>query len=40
MVTVGMVFAVVQDVIFLVHYRRVMRRWGATGAEIPWLYTP
>jgi hypothetical protein len=31
MVTVGMVFAVVQDVVFLVHYWRVMRRWGATG---------
>jgi hypothetical protein len=35
MVTVGVVFAVVQDVGFLVHYRRVMRRWWATGGEIP-----
>jgi MFS family permease len=40
MVAVGIVFAIVQDVVYLVHNRRVMKRWEATGGEKPWLYTP
>jgi MFS family permease len=40
MVAVGMVFAIVQDVVYLIHNRRAMRKWEANRGEKPWLYTP
>lgn len=40
MVAVGMIFAIVQEAVYVVHNWRVLRRWEATGGEKPWLYTP
>jgi MFS family permease len=40
MVAVGMVFATVQEMVYVFHNRRVLKKWEATGGEKPWLYTP
>ncbi|EAT78937.1 hypothetical protein HBH56_071930 [Parastagonospora nodorum] len=40
MVAVGMIFAIVQEVVYVVHNRKVVRTWATTGGEKPWLYTP
>ncbi|KAF2029768.1 MFS general substrate transporter [Setomelanomma holmii] len=40
MVAIGMSFATVQEAVYIVHNRRVLRRWEQTGGEKPWLYTP
>ncbi|KAH7071064.1 major facilitator superfamily domain-containing protein [Paraphoma chrysanthemicola] len=40
MVSIGMFFAIVQEAVYIVYNRRLLRRWEQTGGEKPWLYTP
>ncbi|KAH6611874.1 major facilitator superfamily domain-containing protein [Boeremia exigua] len=40
MVTIGMFFAIVQELVYILYNRRVLRIWKAEGGEKPWLYTP
>ncbi|KAF1913441.1 major facilitator superfamily domain-containing protein [Ampelomyces quisqualis] len=38
MVAIGMFFAIVQHLVYVVHNRRAIKRWKVTGGEKPWLY--
>ncbi|KAH8688670.1 major facilitator superfamily domain-containing protein [Phaeosphaeriaceae sp. PMI808] len=40
MVTIGMLFAIGQGVVYFVHNRRALKKLEATGGAKPWLYTP
>ncbi|UPX20643.1 uncharacterized protein EKO05_0010871 [Ascochyta rabiei] len=40
MVAVGMLFAVLQEVVYVSYNRKVLRKWEAEGGKRPWLYTP
>ncbi|KAF2824101.1 MFS general substrate transporter [Ophiobolus disseminans] len=40
MVAVGMLFAIIQEVVYILHNRKALKKWEGTGGEKPWLYTP
>jgi hypothetical protein len=40
MVAVGMFFAIVQELVYVLYNRGAMRKWKEEGGERPWLYTP
>lgn len=40
MVAVGMVFAIVQEGVYISYNRKALRKWKEEGGEEPWLYTP
>lgn len=40
MVAIGIVFAIVQEGVYISYNRRTLRRWHKEGDEKPWLYTP
>ncbi|KAH7379550.1 major facilitator superfamily domain-containing protein [Pyrenochaeta sp. MPI-SDFR-AT-0127] len=40
MVAVGMVFAIIQVGVYILHNKKVLQRWRSEGGEKPWLYTP
>ncbi|KAL1605868.1 hypothetical protein SLS59_002987 [Nothophoma quercina] len=40
MVAIGMFFAIVQEVVYILYNRRALREWKEIGGEKPWLYTP
>jgi hypothetical protein len=40
MVAIGMLFAILQEAVYIFHNRKVLRRWEQSGGEKPWLYTP
>jgi MFS family permease len=40
MVAIRMLFAIMQEGVYIVHNRKVLKRWEETGGEKPWLYTP
>ena len=40
MVAVGMLFAIVQELVYVLYNRSAMRKWKEEGGERPWLYTP
>ena len=40
MVAVGMVFAIIQEVVYWDYNRKAKRKWEEAGGEKPWLYVP
>ncbi|KAF2995053.1 hypothetical protein E8E13_001495 [Curvularia kusanoi] len=40
MVAVGMIFALAQELVYIVYNRKALRKWKEQGGERPWLYTP
>ena len=40
MVAIGMFFAIVQEVVYILYNQRALREWKEIGGEKPWLYTP
>ncbi|KAL6711040.1 hypothetical protein ACN47E_006915 [Coniothyrium glycines] len=40
MVGVGMVFAIIQVGVYVVHNKKTVRKWEEQGGTRPWLYTP
>lgn len=40
MVAIGMLFAIVQELVYIMYNRRALRRWKLEGGDRPWLYTP
>lgn len=40
MVAIGMLFAIIQELVYILHNRKALKRWEETGGEKPWLYTP
>lgn len=40
MVAIGIVFAIVQEGVYILYNQRTLKRWKAEGGKKPWLYTP
>lgn len=40
MVAVGLLFAVVQECVYIAYNRKALRKWEIEGGDRPWLYTP
>ncbi|KAF9694255.1 hypothetical protein EKO04_008064 [Ascochyta lentis] len=40
MVAVGMLFAILQEAVYVSYNRKTSKKWKAEGGEKPWLYTP